>query len=156
MNFTAKYVEVHVFRKKENDLEFLILKRSELESYSGLWQPVTGSVNKNEKGFETALREVKEEINLVPIHFWVVPTVTSFYIYEKDTISLVPVFAAEVDKNAKVQISEEHSEFKWVNFKEAFKRYAWTGQRNSLKTIYEHFHKNSDLNFNEIKITAKL
>lgn len=156
MEISTEYVEVHIFRRKEDKLEFLILKRSELETYPGMWQPVTGSIQHKEKAYETAIREVKEETNLLPERFWVTPKVTSFYIYQRDTISMVPVFTAEVNEDAIVQISEEHSEYKWVGYEEAYEKYAWTGQKDSLKTINEHFSKNSYMNFNEIKIPVEL
>lgn len=156
MNLSSEYVEVHIFRKKESKIEFLVLKRSETESYPGIWQPVTGSIKEGEKAYETALREIKEETNLMPERFWVAPRISSFYLPVKDAISLAPVFAAEINFEAEVKISEEHSDYKWVSYEEANKLFAWMGQRESLKTVNEYFSESSYLNFNELKLPAEL
>lgn len=154
MHLTTFLIEAHIFRQIDEDqIEFLLLKRSDGEIYSGVWQMVTGSIDKNEKAYQTALREIKEETNLSPKQFWVVPNVNSFYEPKKDYICMVPVFAALVDLDSQVTISNEHSEYKWVNLDEAKKLLAWRGQRNSVDIIYEYFTKEkSFLNFVEIKL----
>lgn len=154
MHLTTFLIEAHIFRQTdENQVEFLLLKRSDGEIYSGIWQMVTGSIDKNEKAYQTALREIKEETNLSPKQFWVVPNVNSFYEPKKDYICMVPVFAALVDLDCQVTISNEHSEYKWVDVDEAKKLLAWRGQRNSVDIIFEYFTKEkSFLNFVEIKL----
>ncbi len=154
MQLISFLIEAHIFRQSsDNGIEFLLLKRADGEKYSNIWQMVTGSINKNEKAYQTALREIKEETGLSPIQFWVVPNVNSFYEPTRDYICHVPVFAALVDDNSSVMISEEHSEYKWVNLDEAKKLLAWRGQRVSVETIYEYFTKEkSFLNFVEIKL----
>lgn len=154
MHLTTFLIEAHIFRQiDENQIEFLLLKRSDGEIYSGVWQMVTGSIDKNEKAYQTALREIKEETSLLPKQFWVVPNVNSFYEPKKDYICMVPVFAALVDLDCQVTISNEHSEYKWVNLEEAKKLLAWRGQRNSVDIIFEYFTKEkSFLNFVEIKL----
>ncbi|MCL4549910.1 MAG: NUDIX pyrophosphatase [Bacteroidetes bacterium] len=153
MKIVSKLIEAHVFRIKNNDLEFLLLKRAQNEKYPGLWQMVTGAVHQNEKAFKTALREIKEETNLTPIKFWVVPNINSFYLPEQDNVWLIPVFAALVSPRSQVKISEEHSDFKWVKKTEAKKLLAWPGQRKSVDIIYEYFtNQKSFLKFVEIQL----
>jgi dATP pyrophosphohydrolase len=149
---SSSLVEAHVFRKVENDLEFLLLKRGDNENYPGIWQMVTGAIDEDEKAFDTALREIREETGLQPQKLWVVPTVNSFYSPEKDMIIMIPVFAALVKNNDAIIISSEHSEFKWVKKDEAKKMLAWNGQRTSVDTIYQYFTlEMNTLYFNEIK-----
>ncbi|MEW5841631.1 MAG: NUDIX pyrophosphatase [Bacteroidota bacterium] len=153
MKIVSKLIEAHVFRIKNNDLEFLLLKRAPNEKYPGLWQMITGSVDKKEKAFQSALREIKEETNLTPIKFWVVPNINSFYLPEQDNVWLIPVFAAQVRASERVVISNEHSDFKWVRKKEAKKLLAWPGQRKSVDIIYEYFTTQKNcLKFVEIKL----
>lgn len=134
-------IEAHIFRRTENKIEFLLLKRSEKEIYPGMWQMVSGRVKKGEKAFQTALREINEETKLKPTRFWVVPNINSFYLWQKDTISFLPVFLAQVDRRAKIIISDEHSAFKWVSAQEAKKLLAWSGQRKSVDIIVEYLTK---------------
>ncbi len=81
-----------------------MLKRSEGEIYPGIWQMVTGKFKTNEKAYETALREIKEEIGFIPLKMWVVPNINSFYSHENDAQFNVPVFAALVDWSSEVKI----------------------------------------------------
>jgi dATP pyrophosphohydrolase len=146
-------IEAHIFCKKKNGIEFLLLKRGEKEIYGGLWQMVTGKIRKGEKAYNAALREIKEETGLKPKRFWVTPNVNPFYSHENNYISLIPVFAAEVDENSKVVICKEHTEFKWLKPDEAKKMLAWTGQRKSVDLITEYFLKEMSFwNFVEIKV----
>jgi len=149
----SSMVEAHIFRIKKDRIEFLLLKRSENEIYPGLWQMVSGSIHDGETAYQTALREILEETNLKPKKLWVVPNINSFYSPEKNYISMLPVFTAQVDYNAKVTISNEHTEFVWVTKEKAKKMLAWVGQRKSVDIICEYFLKEKCfLNFVEIKI----
>lgn len=132
-------IEAHMFRIKDGNLEFLLLKRAENEIYPGIWQMVTGSVKQNEPGYRAALREIREETGLVPVKFWVVPHINSFYSAERDSVCMVPVFAALLENNSKVIISSEHSEYKWLDPGSACNLLAWEGQRESVKTIEKYF-----------------
>lgn len=153
MQIISNMVEAHLFRKKENKLEFLLLKRADTEIYPGLWQMVSGKIKENEKAFETVLREVKEETGLVPFKLWVAPDINSFYSPEKDYICLLPVFAALVDENSDVKISDEHSAYSWLEPEEAKKLLAWPGQKRSVDIISGYVMKEASfLQFVEIKI----
>jgi len=146
-------IEAHIFCKKKNDIEFLLLKRAEKEIYGGLWQMVSGKVRKGEKAYKAALREIKEETGLKPVRFWVAPNVNSFYSHEKNYISLLPVFAAEVKAGSKVILCKEHCEFGWFKPGDAKKLLAWPGQRKSVDIITEYFLKEISLwNFVELKV----
>ena len=152
MDIISQMIEAHIFREANDDLEFLLLKRSEKVIYPGLWQMVSGKIKVGEKAYETVLREIKEETGLMPEGLWVVPKVDSFYSHENDNIMLLPVFAAKFNVSSKVVISDEHSEFKWVNPVEAKKMLAWDGQRQSIDLIVNYFRKEINfLNLVEIK-----
>lgn len=153
MKLISNMVEAHIFRMNKNKMEFLLLKRAESEIYPGLWQMVSGKMKKNEKAYNTALREIKEETGLKPSKLWTVPNVNSFYSPEKNSISFLPVFVVEVNNNDSVTLSEEHSDYKWVSSIQAKKLLAWQGQRKSVDIISEYFlAQKSFLKFVEIKI----
>jgi dATP pyrophosphohydrolase len=152
VNIKSDLVEVHLFRMENNEMKFLILKRSSHKIYPGLWQMVTGHIDKGEFAYQTALRELQEETGLKPSRLWVIPNVNSYYSPVDDSVTIIPVFAAEV-KNENVVISDEHSEFKWVNSEEAKSLLAWEGQRRSLDIIKEYFtNQISFLIFTEIPL----
>lgn len=153
MKVISNLIEAHIFRERNGELEFLLLKRASYQYYPNLWQMVSGKIKEGEKAYQTALREIKEETNLIPENLWIAPNINSFYSPDEEYISLIPVFAAKVNPNSEVVISSEHSEFKWVNKDEAKNLLAWEGQRKSVDVIAEYFiGRKSFLNFVEIKI----
>lgn len=145
MNIKSTLIEAHIFRKIETGMEFLIMKRAPNEIFAGVWQMVTGSIEDNEKAFETAIREIKEETNLSPIGFWIVPKVNPFYSATDDTINMVPVFVAEVEISSDVILSSEHTEYLWCSKEKAKELLAWPGQRESVDIICEYFSKSNSL-----------
>jgi len=154
MNIISNLIEAHIFRVQKGKLEFLLLKRSPDEYYPNFWQMVSGKIKENETAYNAALRELKEETNLIPVKLWVAPTVNSFYAPDKDYICVLPVFAAKVKYDCEVKLSKEHTDYKWVNPEEAKQLLAWNGQRESVDVIIDYFNnRNSFLNFIEIDLT---
>ncbi len=152
MKIISNLVEAHIFREHNDEIEFLLLKRAPYQYYPNLWQMVSGKIKEEEKAFETALREIREETGLIPEKIWIAPNINSFYSPDEEYISLIPVFAAKVNYNCIVKISSEHSEFKWLKPDEARSLLAWEGQRKSVDLITEYFlNRKSFLNFVEIK-----
>lgn len=136
----------------DDEMQFLLLKRSTHKIYPGVWQMVSGHLDKNETAIQTALRELNEETGIKPFRLWIAPNINSLYSPEDDSITMIPVFAAQV-KNDRVIISDEHSEFKWLNSEEAKKLLAWDGQRKSVDIIKEYFtNRNSILYLSEISL----
>lgn len=153
MEIISNLIEAHIFRKNQDRMEFLMLRRAPGEIYAGIWQMVTGKIRKDEQAYKTAMREIKEETNLDINRLWVAPNINSFYSYQKEYISLVPVFAAEVSPELGVKISAEHDKYKWVSQEEAKELLAWKGQRDSVDIIVEYFsEEQSNLKFIEIPL----
>lgn len=137
----SKYIELHIFKAKNQKLKFLLLKRSPDQVYPGIWQMVTGKIKKKENAFETAIRELKEETGLEIQELYSVPVVNSVYLVETDEICLIPVFACKVSDKSIVKISEEHSQFKWMTVSQAIKLLAWEGQKASVRLIERYYLK---------------
>ncbi|MCJ7552497.1 MAG: NUDIX domain-containing protein [Ignavibacteriaceae bacterium] len=153
MNIISNLIEAHIFREMNGQIEFLLLKRSPTQYYPNLWQMISGKIKPNEKAFECALREIKEETGLTPLNLWVVPNVNSFYTAENDSITSVPVFATKVNYNSEINLSNEHVEYKWLSSEEAKQHLAWVGQKKSVDVIVDYFfNKNIFLNLLEINM----
>ena len=152
MKIKSDLVELHVFRIINNDLEFLLLKRSEGRIYPGIWQMVSGHTEKEDTAVQTAIRELKEETGLTPFKMWIAPNVNSFYLADDDSINMIPVFAVQVE-DFNVKISEEHTEYKWLKAEDAKMLLAWDGQRRSVDLIQEYITSQmSFLKFTEISL----
>ena len=132
----VRVVDAYVFIRKNDLIKFLILKRAKTKIYEHLWQGVAGKIEKNEKPWETAKRELKEETGLDPASIFIADHLSSFYENYEDRINLVPVFGIEVD-SMDVVLSDEHSKYRWVNYKLARKKLTWRGQKKGIKTVFK-------------------
>ena len=132
----VRVVDAYVFIRKNDLIKFLILKRAKTKIYEHLWQGVAGKIEKNEKPWETAKRELKEETGLDPASIFIADHLSSFYENYEDRINLVPVFGIEVD-SMDVVLSDEHSKYRWVNYKLAKKKLTWRGQKKGVKAVFK-------------------
>ena len=142
-NIKVRVVDCYVYRQTDKGLMFLILKRNEKKLYEHLWQGVAGKIEKDEEVWQTAIRELKEETGLDPVKMFVADHVSQFYEKHGDRVNLVPVFGIEVDSK-NVILSDEHIEYKWVDFKEAFDTLVWNGQKKGIQTIYNMVSNNDE------------
>ena len=102
-----------------NDGKILILKRSnKVKTYKGLWGGVAGYVEENEEPYDTAIKEIKEEVGLKkgdislikqlnPIEF------TDFYDQKRYDWKIF-VFLFKIRKKSEIIIDWEHSEYRWI------------------------------------------
>lgn len=130
------HVDSYVFHLKGDEPEYLLLKRRKEKFYGHLWQGVAGRIETGESAVETVLRELQEETQLEPVRVFVVDHVSSFYQNYKDRINLIPVFGIEVNIG-EVILSDEHTEYRWVNFDEALDLLSWHQQRKALSVLHE-------------------
>ena len=112
MEIESCLVEVNIIKIIENEIKFLLMKRSKEEKYPGVWQMVTGHIEKGETAKNAAIRETLEETGLHATNLWSIPHLNSFYNPETDTIEMppqVPVivraeFKSPIDKTRKVAV----------------------------------------------------
>jgi dihydroneopterin triphosphate diphosphatase len=138
-SIVSRTVEVCVFKKEGERVQYLLLKRSDDEPlYPGMWQLVTGSIKEGEHAVKAAVREFQEETGLELLRFWVVPFVNSFYVAENDTVHASPLFAVEIEADREPRLSHEHQEFKWCSYEAAVAMLVWPGQRFGLQIVHEY------------------
>ncbi|MDH7506343.1 MAG: NUDIX pyrophosphatase [Candidatus Thermoplasmatota archaeon] len=104
---------------KNDEGKILILKRSsKVKTYKGMWGGVAGYIEKDENPYETALKEIKEEVGLEqedvellkefdPVSF------TDFYEKVRYDWKVFP-FLFKVREKRKIKIDWEHSEYRWI------------------------------------------
>ncbi len=151
MKIKTNLIEAHILKQTEAGNKYLIMKRAADQKYPNIWQMTTGKIDKDEKAYEAAIREIKEETNLDINELYVVPNINYFYDNKDDSITIIPVFVAIVKATNNIKLSSEHSEYKWSNAKEAKELFAWQGQKKSLDIIEDYFTgKNMNLYFTKI------
>ena len=98
----------------------------------------------NESTDECINREVFEEIGIRNFSIVSDFKISNSYNYIKnDGIEIfkeIEFFISELNTNVKVKLSSEHSEFKWVDFKEAEKLLEFEGQRHILIKVDEYLN----------------
>ena len=99
--------------------KLLILKRSDkVKTYRGLWGGVAGYVEPGEEPYETALKEIQEEVGIEKEHVVLINQgnivkFTDIYEGNKYEWTIYP-FVFKIRKNQKIQIDWEHLEYLWI------------------------------------------
>src|SRR4051794_15154674 len=103
-------VTVFVLRPDESGTshEFLQLRREPADFMGATWQTVRGTAEGDEKAWQAALRELKEETGLTPREFFKLSALESFYVVKDETVWHCPAFVALVPRDAKITLNEEH------------------------------------------------
>lgn len=119
-DIVSNLVQVHPWRIDGDRLLHLVLRRSETEEiHPGIWQVITGTIEIGEGSRAGAFRELHEETGLVPIGYHPFSEPAVFYFALRDLIVISPVFAVEISDDACVVLSDEHSEFRWLDCESA-------------------------------------
>ena len=139
----VRVIDAYVFNRKNKEIRFLLLKRAKTKIYEHLWQGVAGKIEAGETSWEAAIRELKEETGFEPVRIFVADHVSKFYEAHGDWVNLVPVFGIEVD-DEEVILSDEHCEFKWVDFNTAHQTLIWSGQKDGIAAIFNMLNSDDD------------
>ena len=150
----VRVVDCYIFNQTGKDIHYLLLKRNKNRIYEHLWQGVAGKIEKDETAWQAAIRELKEETSLKPFSMFAVDHISTFYESHQDRVNLVPVFGIEV-KDKKVILSEEHIDYEWLSFKDAYERLPWNGQKKGLSIVNDMITSKDDerLRWSEIQLT---
>ncbi|HEY8832424.1 MAG TPA: NUDIX domain-containing protein, partial [Gemmatimonadaceae bacterium] len=96
------------------------------------WETVYGRIDVGERPEKAAIRELREETGLEAKALYNV-TVSSFFLHTNQTIQIAIVFAAFVESDSEVTLSEEHQRFEWLSVDEASGRFTWPRSIQALK-----------------------
>ncbi len=129
--------------------QFLLLKYN-IHGHTH-WDFPKGKIKDKEKPYETALREIKEETNLEDIKLINNFEFDQTYSYQKNNGIMVSktvtflLFETLKKYKESIELSNEHSDYKWVNFKEALTLLQFSGQKEALRKAYQFLSKNSNI-----------
>jgi 8-oxo-dGTP pyrophosphatase MutT (NUDIX family) len=129
-------VDVFVIRPLATGWRVLALQRRLDTRCPGAWEPVHGHIDPGEEPEDAAIREVGEETSLAVERLYNV-RVQPFYLHKTHTLQLAIVFAAFVAEPATVAIADEHQRAEWLSVDDALTRFAFPGERASLRELVE-------------------
>ena len=99
------------------DNKILIIKRSEVDMFLGMWDVPGGKIEENEILLEGLTREIKEEVGLTLEQISLVLT-TSKFIGSKGDYPIIFRNIYLCSASGEIKLSSEHSEYKWVELDE--------------------------------------
>lgn len=156
VNYSTNTVQVHIaaFDEVSNNFKFLALKRADnIAIYPGIWQTITGTIEDNETALKTAVREVFEETGLYAEanKMFTLPYIASFFNTETNSICFVPVFGI-ISNTFAIKISQEHSEYKWLNAEECIDLFPLPAHREGLKIFQTNVLASKNSTLYQIKL----
>lgn len=131
-----KNVQVYIVRSTDSKL--LMLKRT--KERSGYWQPVCGGIEMNELAHDTAIREVCEETGITNYDYIEKLPFEFKYQEPKNGIEMDMedvCFLMTINSEYDVRLSNEHEQFKWINFDEVSELTNW----EPIVTVCEYLNE---------------
>jgi len=134
---TIRLVKVMV----HDDHRVLLLHRK--PERGNFWQPITGSMEEGESPLDTARREIIEETGhsgdpqeLDLLQSFMIESQFLESRYPAPIIASEKGFVARLSSQLPIRIdAEEHDDFGWFTFGEAYERIRWTDDREALERL---------------------
>ncbi|MBN2444111.1 MAG: NUDIX domain-containing protein [Spirochaetales bacterium] len=147
-------IAAFICKIEKNICYYLIIRRCSTYLNKN-WQMVSGKIEKGETAWQAALREIKEETNIIPNEFYSADLVETFYEINQNCINLVPIFVGFVNEPVTIQLDpKEHDEYKWVTKDEAKEYLEFKNQINAVEHIDTYFIKKKPGDFLRINIVG--
>lgn len=101
---------------------------------SGHWDFVKGRIEKGEQPKEAALREVHEETGITDIEFidGYEERIQYNYQHNGKAIKKEVIFFLAKTKTSKITLSDEHLDFAWLEFDDAYKKTTYQNAKDLL------------------------
>lgn len=127
-----------VYRKNNDEIEYLLL---ESQNKGHFWGFPKGHVEGDETLEETAIREIREETQLV------LPIDTSFHVYTEYDLpngnrKQMTLYTADLTQNEDIHLqAEEIKNCGWFNYKDARERLTYDNLKELLDQVNDHLTK---------------
>ena len=136
--FRPDLVDGWVYRVVDGRTEVLLLRRAPGRILPGLWQCVSGTLEKGERVALGALRELAEETGFGAADieaFYDLDLVNQFHEPSMDAVVTSAVFAVRVRPGIVERLSHEHDDARWVGVDDAHSEVIWPGHRTAIERI---------------------
>lgn len=116
------------------EAKLALMKRSQDQ----FWCHVAGKVEPGETGWQTIVREFREETQIVVENLYSADYLEQFYEAASNRILTVPVFVVYCPPEQTIVLNSEHSEHRWCTLSEAKSLAEFPNQR----ILYDHIWNN--------------
>lgn len=145
----AEQVHIYLYRKNlKNSYEYAIFQRSENNLW---WQGITGGVEEGENLEEAARREIFEEAGIAYKYpLYKLDNVSSLRtnLFDRETqdlwgrdIVVIPMYFFAMPYDGAIELSYEHTGFKWLPYKEAENLIYFHDQKTGLWELKERLKR---------------
>lgn len=128
-------VDAYVIRRLNARLQFLLLQRRADAPFGSSWQAIHARVDSEETALAAAERALAETTSLVARAVYSADYVNQIFDHARDAVVLIPVFAFEVESQARIDPGPDFLAYEWCERDEAAARLLWAGQRWSVRHI---------------------
>ena len=139
-----------LYKEKDNKILYAIFYRIS----HPIWQFVSGGGEDNETPLETVVREIKEETSIVVDKKEIeqldskttipVINITGEYTWGKN-VYVIPEYTFAIKlKNCNIKLSNEHKEYKWVEYDEAIKKLKYDSNKTALWELNERLKRKNN------------
>lgn len=122
-----------IITKSDGDIiYFFCVKRCEKDG--GYWNLIVGTQEVGETDSMTIKREIFEELNLNLENINIIPNCLFNWRKDETTVLEKSYILHDIDTNQleKIKLNEEHTEFKWCKYEEAYKLLEKTNNKKCL------------------------
>lgn len=124
-----------IYAEENKKRNYLIIKRREKDG--GFWQGVTGTVEEGELLTDCLTREIKEELGIEKEDIAKISQILQTIQWKKQNGFVITeyVYAVKIDRKQEIWLSDEHVEYKWCDFDEAYNTLGKENNKNTLKFV---------------------
>jgi len=133
----------------DGQTKMLLMKRTK----GCFWCHVAGSIEPDEKGWQTIIREFREETEIKVTELYNGQYLEQFYESNLNTIEMIPVFVVYCKPNQTIIINHEHTEYKWCLLSEAIELAEFPGQKLLYEHIWNNFVESKPSKLMRVKVT---
>ncbi|EHR0918498.1 NUDIX domain-containing protein [Vibrio parahaemolyticus] len=130
----ATHVSGVVISRIDGVDKILLLKRVK----GGYWCHVAG-VEAGETGWQTILRELKEETQIDDVELHKADFLEQFYEAKENRILVIPCFVLFCSPNQPVVLNEEHTEYRWCSLEEAKQLTPFANQHHLYDHVWQYY-----------------
>jgi 8-oxo-dGTP pyrophosphatase MutT (NUDIX family) len=128
--FDERSAGILLFCEESGKKKFLLLHYP-----SGHWDFIKGRIEKGEQPKEAAIREAREETGITDIEFidGFEERIQYSYQFGERPVRKQVIFFLAKTKTTTVKISDEHLDYAWLEFDDAFKKTTYQNAKDLLK-----------------------